>query len=167
MYNTAVIATQPLYQSNRRSLLDKTLEFVVERLGEDISLEELAEYLGTSRFSLCRRFQQRFGVTPIRWLWNFRALLAHQFIEIEPRWSLTDVAFFCGFTSSAHFSRFFRQVHGNSPSQHKAQCVEKVRHVFSQYRLRDLDVSLVSNSDFEFLKKLANDAMRLNLDQLN
>jgi transcriptional regulator GlxA family with amidase domain len=97
------------------------LEYVAQNFAEEITLEDMASAAGLSRFSLCRWFQRRFGVSPVRWLWMFRALLAHELISMEPRWSLTDIAFATGFTSSAHFSRFFRQVFGMTPSALKAE----------------------------------------------
>jgi AraC-like DNA-binding protein len=53
----------------------------------------------------------------MRWLWNFRTMLAKELIVMDPTWSLTDVAFTCGFTSSAHFSRTYKQMFGESPSE--------------------------------------------------
>jgi transcriptional regulator GlxA family with amidase domain len=102
------------------------LEYVAENFAEEITLDDMAAAAGLSRFSLCRWFQRRFGVSPVRWLWMFRALLAHELISLEPRWSLTDIAFATGFTSSAHFSRFFRQVFGMPPSTLKAEAEAKM-----------------------------------------
>src|SRR5690606_33695587 len=76
---------------------------------------------GMTRFNFCRRFQKECGITPMRWLWTFRTLLAGEFIRLDPRWSLTDVAFACGFTSSAHFSRSFKQTFGKTPSQFRKE----------------------------------------------
>src|SRR4051812_31305636 len=83
----------------------KVIPFILENFAEEVNLEDLAREAGMSRFNFCRRFHKECGVSPMRWLWNFRTILAHEFIALDPKWSLTDVAFSCGFTSSAHFSR--------------------------------------------------------------
>jgi AraC-like DNA-binding protein len=44
-------------------------------------------------------------------------MLAKELIVLDPTWSLTDVAFACGFTSSAHFSRTYKQMFGERPSE--------------------------------------------------
>jgi transcriptional regulator GlxA family with amidase domain len=95
------------------------IEYVMIHFAEEISLEDLSDAACMSRFNLCRRFQQECGITPMRWLWAFRTLLASEFITLDPYWSLTDVAFSCGFTSSAHFSRSFKQLFKQSPSAYR------------------------------------------------
>jgi AraC-like DNA-binding protein len=94
----------------------KVIPYVLENFAEEISLDDLAQVAGMSRFNFCRKFHRECGLTPMRWLWQFRTLLAAEFITLDPRWSLTDVAFSCGFTSSAHFSRSFRATFQKSPS---------------------------------------------------
>ncbi len=108
-------------------LLETIVAYVMENFAEEITLEDMSATVGISRFSLCRAFQRRFKVTPMRWLWTFRAILAFEFIALEPRWSLTDIAFSCGFTSSAHFSRFFKSIFKCSPSQHRMKSLLALR----------------------------------------
>lgn len=91
--------------------------YVLEHIGDEISLSDLALSVGLSRYNFCRKFQKIYGIPPMRWLWIFRAVLAAEFIKIDPEWSLTDVAFTVGFSSSAHFSRVFKQFLGETPSQ--------------------------------------------------
>lgn len=100
-------------------IAEKVVAFVLESFADEITLEDLAREAGMSRFNFCRRFHKDCGLPPMRWLWNFRTQLAAEFIQLDPRWSLTDVAFSCGFTSSAHFSRSFKVAFGQSPSQYK------------------------------------------------
>jgi AraC family transcriptional regulator len=100
-------------------IAEAVVAYVLANFAEEISLDDLAREAGLSRFNFCRRFHRECGLPPMRWLWTFRAALAAEFIAIDPRWSLTDVAFSCGFTSSAHFSRSFRAAYGMSPSQYR------------------------------------------------
>ena len=104
-------------------IAEKVIAFVLDSFAEEISLEDLAREAGMSRFNFCRRFHKECGLPPMRWLWNFRTQLAAEFIQLDPRWSLTDIAFSCGFTSSAHFSRSFKAAFGKSPSQFKKEAV--------------------------------------------
>ena len=96
--------------------LAPALAYVVENFADEITLEDLAQVTGLSRFTFCRRFHLETGIPPMRWLWLFRALLAREMISLDPSWSLTDVAFACGYTSSAHFSRAFRAAFQTSPT---------------------------------------------------
>lgn len=93
------------------------VEFVIQNFSEEITLDDLSNVAGLTKFHLCRTFQKRYGLTPMRWVWRFRTILAGEILKCSRRWNLTDVAFTCGFTSSAHFSRSFRGVHNVSPTQ--------------------------------------------------
>ncbi len=105
------------------------IDFVLERFADELTLDDLAGAVGMSRFHFCRSFQRAVGAPPVKWLWTLRTLLAAEFIDLDPKWSLTDVAFACGFTSSAHFSRAFKSMHGISPSafRRRAQALQAAR----------------------------------------
>lgn len=112
----------------RKEMIDKIVPYLTENFAENLSLLDLSNAIGISRFSLCRAYQRRYGVTPMAWLWTLRTLLAHEFIWREPRWMLTDVAFSCGFTSSAHFSRLYRKIFGFSPMYHRKRALNALAH---------------------------------------
>jgi AraC-like DNA-binding protein len=114
---TSEIATK--IKSSCPRIAERVVAYVLENFAEEIRLEDLAGEAGLSRFNFCRKFHRECGVSPMRWLWNFRTILAAEFIALDPRWSLTDIAFSCGFTSSAHFSRSFRAMYQQSPSAYK------------------------------------------------
>ena len=95
--------------------LDQAIHFAMENIAETISLMDLACVAKMSRFCFCRRFHLSYGKTPMRWFWEIRTILAMEMIVSYPSRSLTDVAFACGFGSSAHFSRAFRTQFGLSP----------------------------------------------------
>jgi len=141
-------------------LLETIVSYVMENFAEEISLEDMSSTVGISRFSLCRAFQRQFKVTPMRWLWTFRAILAFEFIALEPRWSLTDIAFSCGFTSSAHFSRLFKSVFKCSPSQHRSQALQALRQSEGIPTLpRTFDAAF--NADTGTTRRVAQSAMEL------
>jgi transcriptional regulator GlxA family with amidase domain len=107
-------------------LVFDTVVFVTQNVAEDLDLQQLASACGISKFNYCRKFHGLVGLTPMRWLWSFRVSLAKEFIAIDPQWTLTDIAFACGFTSSAHFSRVFRRMYKSSPSLKKNRSFDKV-----------------------------------------
>lgn len=114
---TSEIATK--IKTSYPRIAERVVAYVLENFAEEICLEDLAAEAGLSRFNFCRKFHRECGVSPMKWLWNFRTILAAEFIALDPRWSLTDIAFSCGFTSSAHFSRSFRGMFQQSPSAFK------------------------------------------------
>lgn len=116
---TETLPSPMLFEGPR--LAAKVIPYVLESFADDITLEDLAREAGMSRFNFCRRFHKECGLPPMRWLWSFRTILAAEFIALDPKWSLTDVAFSCGFTSSAHFSRSFKAMFDKSPSTYRKE----------------------------------------------
>lgn len=117
--------------SGYSKIVESVVTYVLSNFAEEINLDDLAREAGMSRFNFCRRFHKECGVPPMRWLWNFRTILAAEFINLDPRWSLTDVAFSCGFSSSAHFSRSFKAMFGKSPSLYRKE-VEAMQENFKK-----------------------------------
>jgi len=109
--------------TNNNLVISKVINYITEEFAEEITLEDLAEVAEVSSFQLCRIYNKNMGITPIRWLWLFRIHLAYEYITLIPECSLTDIAFSCGYSSSAHFSRFFRKIYGVSPSDFRKQCL--------------------------------------------
>lgn len=97
----------------------RAIHHMLASFSEEIKLAELSEVAGISKAALNRCFQSRFERTPINWLWTFRAILAKELINQAPDWDLTDIAFLCGFNSSAHFSRYFKRVTRISPRDYR------------------------------------------------
>lgn len=95
----------------------KAIKYMLDNFSEEINLDDVAMASDITKFNLCRNFQRRYGLSPMKWLWTFRTMLAAEFIQIAPAWSLTDIAFLSGFSSSAHFSRSFCSLIGSSPSR--------------------------------------------------
>jgi transcriptional regulator GlxA family with amidase domain len=113
--------------SSSRRGIERAVEFVARHFGEELTLGLLARAAGMPHNTLTRRFHELFGTSPMRWLWRFRVLLAAEMIDACPEWALTDVAVHCGFGSSAHFSRRFRQELGETPSRHRAGARQRLR----------------------------------------
>ncbi len=95
------------------------ITYISCHIAEPLTLSQLAWHVGMSRYAICRLFQRRYGVSPMRWLWRYRMKAAREMILRCPDLSLTDVAFACGFSCSAHFSRCFKKAYGESPREFK------------------------------------------------
>lgn len=92
------------------------LENLARRLDEPWTLDSMAGTcgLGRSQFStLCRKIV---NLTPITHLGQLRLESAAALLAADPRLSVTEVAFRCGFESSQYFARAFRAKFGCKPS---------------------------------------------------
>ncbi len=95
--------------------------YVIDHFDQEIDLSDLATTMNLSPWVLCRQFKRAFDLTPMRWLWRFRTILARDCIAVAKSWQLTDISVLCGFSSLAHFSRQYRQVFNQSPSQFRLE----------------------------------------------
>ena len=103
-----------------RQGLTGVVSLVRERYAGELTLPELAAAAGMPTNTLTRHFNRRYGMSPMRWLWAFRTILAAELIAENPEAPLAEICARCGFTSSAHFSRRFREVFKESPSRFRA-----------------------------------------------
>ena len=82
----------------------------------DLSIDTIAAALKCSKRYIHRAFEGT-ALKPERYVWEARpercreSLLAGD----KRRWSISEVAFSCGFSSSAHFSRSFKARYGMTP----------------------------------------------------
>lgn len=84
------------------------------RLGESISVCDLADIAGACRSTFCERFKDYFGVAPHQYVLERRIERAKMMIGTDVR-SMTDLAYELGFSSAAHFSTAFKNATGMPP----------------------------------------------------
>jgi AraC family transcriptional regulator len=92
--------------------------FLHANLGSPVSLQELAEEAGLSRFHLVRLFKRVHGETPFKRLTRLRMEEAQRRLR-NGRQSISEIAFDCGYENSAHFASAFRRSVGVSPSRYR------------------------------------------------
>lgn len=95
--------------------LRKVSQHIMSRLGETITLEELARLVDLSPSHLLRAFAAATDQTPHQWQTSKRIEEAKRLLR-ESNASMTDIALNLGFSSSAHFSTRFKQLEGMTPS---------------------------------------------------
>ena len=82
--------------------------------------EELAHQVGASRSLLDRRFKESLGRTPFAEIQRHRLEHARRLL-VHSRWSMTDIAFDCGFGDLKDFSIFFKRQTGMRPSLYRRE----------------------------------------------
>jgi AraC family L-rhamnose operon regulatory protein RhaS len=103
--------------SGRERAIRLFLDGLPSRLDEPWTLDSMAERcgLGRSHFaSWCRRIT---NVSPVEFLIRCRVDAAAASLVQQPKLSVTDAAFACGFQSSQYFATVFRQRFGHSPRE--------------------------------------------------
>lgn len=100
-------------------LRERIVAYVDANLAQsDLSTEDIARHMGCSRRYLHRAFEGE-GTTLERFIWDRRLERSKEALTAENNGliSISEIAFACGFNSSAHFSRAFKSRYGLSPRE--------------------------------------------------
>lgn len=96
--------------------LARAQEMMQARLGEDVTLNELAAECDLSVTHFARAFRQSTGSAPYAWLQARRIERAKSLLGTTAR-SLKEIAIDCGFADQSHFTRTFSRMAGISPGK--------------------------------------------------
>jgi AraC family transcriptional regulator len=97
----------------------RVLDFVAERFGGPITIEEMARVAGLSPAHFSRLFKDVLGDSPYQFVMDYRVEQAKRML-VERSRSLADIALACGFADQAHFSRIFKRLTGQTPRSFRA-----------------------------------------------
>lgn len=118
---TAAIAntdTSEVFVSSPVRLVRRAQE-IVERSGTNpVHISQLATVLRVHRRSLHRAFDEVLGISPTRYLRHRRLCEARILLRArtDPDVTVADVAFLQGFSDFGRFSRYYRSLFGENPS---------------------------------------------------
>ena len=104
--------------------LQRTLDLINERIGDDLSLRELALETSLSVFHFARAFKAATGVAPHQYVLERRVARAKQVLEEGPL-TLTEISNVCGFASQAHLTNVFKRMIGVTPGVYRSQAARR------------------------------------------
>lgn len=102
----------------------RALEFMRQPPDTRISLADLADASGISRFHLTRLFKKHFGLSPIAYLERTRIERTKDLI-LRAEMSLAEVALTAGFADQSHFTRRFKHYVGHTPGMYAREHARK------------------------------------------
>ena len=102
--------------------LKKTEEILKKNLDNtEFGLADLCVELSMGRSLLFNKFKAITGMTPNKYILNFRLKHAASLLHHHPDILITEVSDRCGFGSAIYFSRCFKNQYGVSPQNYKKQ----------------------------------------------
>lgn len=99
--------------------LQEVVALMEANLEEPIDLDNLAGYVDLSRRQLERLFQKYLQCTPSRYYLKLRLIRARQLLK-QTSLSIVELAYVCGFVSTPHFSKCYREHFGVPPSDERS-----------------------------------------------
>lgn len=97
----------------------RVLDFVADRFGGPITIEDMARVAGLSPAHFSRLFKEVLGDSPYQFVMDYRVEQAKRMLGERGR-PMIDIALACGFADQAHFSRVFKRLTGKTPGAFRA-----------------------------------------------
>lgn len=101
-------------------------KYINEHYNEELTLEEVADLAGFSKYHFGRLFHQFTDTTFYQYVNQVRISNAKELL-LNPNFSVTDVALRSGFSSPTPFLRLFKKITGFTPTQFRKLYVEGCR----------------------------------------
>jgi AraC family transcriptional regulator len=116
--------------------LRRIRELVHAKMGDDLSLDEMAQSIGLSTAHFARMFRKSTGEAPHQFVLRQRVERAKAMLR-APDARVLAVAVACGFKTQQHFAQVFRDVCGVSPTQYGQDFLDSEVSYASETRFGD------------------------------
>lgn len=105
-------------------LMSRAIDYINRNLFTELSIDGICGHIHVSKYHFCRSFKRRIGMTVMEYVLKTRIAMAKNLLEKE-QLSVTEISNRCGFSSSAYFSRVFKEEAGVSPLRYRKQRISE------------------------------------------
>lgn len=98
----------------------KISEYIEENYNKDISLVQVANYIGFSSFYLSKLIKESLEINYVTYVTTIRIEKAKQLL-IENQLNISEVAYEVGYSEPKYFSNVFKKMVGMTPSSYRKQ----------------------------------------------
>ena len=99
-----------------RQYLVKAMEYMNNNYSYNIRISDIASYVGVDRSYLYRIFMEEEHISPKQYLMRLRLRTSASMLRTS-QYTITEIAYSCGFRDAAAFCSQFRKATGFTPSQ--------------------------------------------------
>jgi AraC-like DNA-binding protein len=117
---TSFLGTRSAPSSGLRPSVRRARKFLLDHLGEDVTLDALADHARADKFHLCRAFSRELGFPPYAFLTRARIVRAQLLLRRGLRPS--EVAPLVGFCDQSQMHRHFARIVGCTPGTYARRC---------------------------------------------
>ena len=107
-------------QNAEPPVIARAKQFIAEHQTEELSLEQVAQSVHTSKFYFCKLFKKATGIHFTDYLSRVRTERAKNLL-LNPNLRVSEIAYEAGFQSLTHFNRVFKRILGRSPTDYREQ----------------------------------------------
>lgn len=97
-------------------------EYIREHLADKIILDDIASYVGLSKYHLSREFKKMTGYSLMQYMNTVRCEQAQKLLSTG-KYKIKEVALQCGFDNYSYFANIYKTYMGVLPSEQKNQTI--------------------------------------------
>lgn len=112
--------TFPQTDTHLLSCIKQAIGYIHSESSRDLSLDEVAEFVGLSKYYFAREFKRITGYTFVSYL-NFVRCEEAKRLLAETRKSIGEISIDCGFSDRSYFTKVFKKYYGVIPAQMRAR----------------------------------------------
>jgi AraC-like DNA-binding protein len=112
-------APPPRPDSHGEELVRRAIGYLSAQYAEPVTIEAMAEALGYNRAYLSRVFRRHTEQTPIAFLTRLRIDHGRRLLRERPELTVEQIASSVGFRDGLYFSKQFRRLYGQSPTEYR------------------------------------------------
>ena len=105
-------------ENSTNKMVKKAMEYLNAYFSEPVSIDELSEHVGFSKYYFCRRFKEVTGKTVIDYINSLRCVNAKRLIK-SGQYNVSESAYMSGFNNLSYFTKVYVKHMGNTPSDEK------------------------------------------------
>ncbi len=102
--------------------MNRIRTYIICNAKRDITLDDMARYVGMNRTSFCIFFKKAAGKTFITYLNEYRVELACQLLK-QKKMCISEICYQVGFNNVPYFNRIFKRLTGTSPGEYAASFI--------------------------------------------
>ena len=118
------ISPRAKLSSDAAQYVQKAKDYIDNNYSYPIRIADVAQFVGIDRTYLYRIFMEKERISPKQYLLHLRIRTATKLL-CSTSYSITEIAFYCGFNDSAAFCNQFKDVIGISPSRYRKREKDK------------------------------------------
>lgn len=94
------------FENEEKTFLNKLTQYILDNIDEELSVEQLAKYIGYSRSNLYRKIKEIKKETPVEFIRNIRLDYALKMLHYTKH-SVSEISYKSGFMDSKYFTKCF------------------------------------------------------------
>lgn len=121
--NHSTAISQEAHADRGAAYIKQAIDYIRATYDKDVSLEDVASFIGISACYLSREFHKYTGYSFVAYLNRTRCKKAQQLLS-DDRLDIHEIGKQCGFENRSYFSKIFRRYIGASPIEYRTKVLK-------------------------------------------